>query len=66
MFIEKHNTWRPYMWNFTAGFPAVRNTKLADKKIKAMLHVVYDNAEIYNWHDGNKKNFKNNLRTIEA
>ena len=27
-----------------------------------MPHVLYDSAEMYNWHDGNK----NNLRTVEA
>ena len=31
-----------------------------------MSQVFYDSAEVYNWHDGNKNNFKNNLRTIEA
>ena len=32
----------------------------------ARPHVSYDSAEVYNLHDGNKKNFKNNLRIIEA
>ena len=34
--------------------------------MKSVPHVFYDSAEVYNWHDGNKNNFKNNLRTIEA
>ena len=69
---EKHNTSRHYMWHFIAGLSAVRDTDWAEKKIKAVPHVFWDSAEVYqyvytsicgdNWHDGNK----NNLRTIEA
>ena len=34
--------------------------------MKTVPHVFYDSVEIYNCHDGNKNNFKNNVRTIEV
>ena len=47
VFIETHNTSRHYMWRFIAGLSAVRNTEWAENKIKSVLHVFYDSAEMY-------------------
>ena len=35
------------MCRFTAGLSAVRNTELAEKKMKTTPHVFYDSAEVY-------------------
>ena len=37
------------MWRFIAGLSAVRNTEWAknSKKIKIVLHMFYDSAEVY-------------------
>ena len=63
VFTEKHNTSRHYMWRFIADLSAVINTEWAEKKIKTVPQSVKIKYK-YDWHDGNKNNFKNNFRTI--
>ena len=44
VYIEKHITSRHYLWRFTAGLFAVRNTEWEDKKIKVLVSFVSLNS----------------------